>query len=136
MDGQLVELVNTHSVIESILEASLDVAMPIRDDGVDLICYRRKGDGAWISAPIQVKSRFDIRQKYLQRLGLLMCYVCSRDKIYVLTHTRAMEIAKARGYLNTEAWTVKEGYSCTVGLLWGKNLSRTSPHPNDGVQRS
>ncbi len=45
MDSQLVELVNTHHVIESILKAGLDVAKPVRDDGIHLICYRRKGEG-------------------------------------------------------------------------------------------
>src|SRR5689334_8591291 len=103
MDGQLVEIHNTHRVIESALAAGLDVARPVRDDGVDLIAYRRKGEGPWFSIPIQIKSRFDVEKKYIPRAGLVMAYVCA-NHIYVIRHADALEIADRRGYLNTPSW--------------------------------
>src|SRR5258706_14073690 len=102
-DGQLIEIRNTNRVIESILDAGLDVAKPVRDDGVDLIVYRRKGEGDWISIPLQVKSRFDIRKKYKARRGLVMCYVC-KDALYVVLHRVALKIARKRGYLKSPSW--------------------------------
>ena len=120
-DGQLVEIVNTHKVIASALEAGLEVARPERDDGVDLIIYSRKG-GPWVSAPVQIKSRFNIQKKYDERPGLVMCFVCG-ETIYVLTHEKAKEIATARGYTNTESWNKPGGgYSCTVGDALAEDL--------------
>ena len=104
-DGQLVELINTHLVIKSALDAELDVARPERDDGIDLIIYRRKG-GNWVSAPVQVKSRFAIEKKYLKRDRLVMAYVCGDkpDDLFVLTHKKAVQIAEDLGYTKSLAW--------------------------------
>jgi hypothetical protein len=122
MDGQLVEIVNTHKVIAAAIAAGLEVARPERDDGIDLIIYSRKG-GPWVSAPIQIKSRFCIERKYESRPALVMCYVCPSDQIYVLTHEQAKEIAEARGYTNTTSWKKKGGgYSCPVGGALAKDL--------------
>jgi len=121
-DGQLTEIINTHKVIASALEAGLEVARPERDDGVDLIIYSRKG-GPWVSAPVQIKSRFNIQKKYEERPGLVMCYV-GEDTIYVLTHEQAKEIATVRGYTDTESWTKPGGgYSCTVGGALAQDLA-------------
>jgi len=123
--SQRTELINTHRAVESILEAGLDVAMPLKDDGIDLVCYVSKGDGPWTSVAIQVKSRFGVDKKYLSRPGLVMCYVCSPNDIYVLTHERAMEIAQARGYLNParKSWRTLNGYSVpTVGKSLSTDL--------------
>ena len=129
--NQRTELINTHRAIESVLEAGLDVAMPLKDDGIDLVCYVSKGDGPWISVAVQVKSRFEIDKKYLSRPGLVMCFV-SPEKIYVLTHERAVEIALVRGYLNEDnvSWRDLGGYSAAIGQSLSRDLDSCIATPD------
>ena len=129
-DGQLVEIVNTHKVIAAVIAAGLDVARPERDDGIDLIIYSRKG-GPWVSVPVQIKSRFNIQKKYDKRPGLVMCYVCPGDKVYVLTHEQAKEIARVRGYLDEakSAWRDSGSYSCVIGASLAKDLEPSIATP-------
>jgi hypothetical protein len=56
IDTQLIELAGRNRLIESILAAGLDVALPIRDDGADLIVYRRKGERIFSARPVQLKT--------------------------------------------------------------------------------
>ena len=40
MDSQQIELLGRHRLVEELLRAGLEVALPLRDHGVDLIAYR------------------------------------------------------------------------------------------------
>jgi hypothetical protein len=79
IDTQLIELAGRNPLIESVLAAGLDVALPIRDDGADLVAYRRKGDGLFMARPVQFKTstlpRFVDRNEYEVRESLIMAYV-------------------------------------------------------------
>src|ERR1700726_1824442 len=93
IDTQLIELAGRNRLIESIIAAGLDVALPIRDDGADLIVYRRKSGGAFSARPVQLKTatkpRFAVdREKYEARESLIMAYVWGEDRstIYVLAY--------------------------------------------------
>ena len=127
VDTQLVELEGRNRLIESILHAGLDVALPIRDDGVDLIVYRRKGEGLFNARPVQLKTatrpRFAVdRLKYEGRQGLIMAYVWGQDRstIYALSyHPDVSDVARAMGWDQTNAWqtgagTNRPGWSCYV----------------------
>ena len=110
--------------VGSKLDAGLDVAEPIRDDGVDLIVYRRKGDGAFYARPIQLKTsttaRFAIDRKYERREGLIMAYVWGRERstIYALAYDPDVnDIARKMGWEDTDSWRTgghnkKPGWSC------------------------
>ena len=74
IDTRLIELPARNRLVESILAADLDVAMPVRDDGADLIVYSRKGDGVFSARPVQLKTatrpRFAVDRKYAARKSL------------------------------------------------------------------
>jgi hypothetical protein len=125
IDTQLIELAGRNRLIESIIAGGLDVALPIRDDGADLIVYRRKGDGAFSARPVQLKTatkpRFAIdRNKYQAREGLIMAYVWGEDRstIYALAYNPdVLAIARAMGWDQTDSWKnggqrKKPGWSC------------------------
>jgi hypothetical protein len=125
IDTQLIELPARHRLIESIIAAGLDVALPVRDDGADLIVYRRKGEGVFCARPVQLKTaskpRFAVdRNKYEPRTGLIMAYVWGEDRstIYALAYDPDVhEVARAMGWDQTDSWKTggrrkKPGWSC------------------------
>jgi len=135
MDTQLIELAARNRLVESIIAADLEVAMPVRDDGADLIVYSRKGDGVFSARPVQLKTatrpRFAVdRNKYEARQSLIMAYVWGEDRstIYVLAYDPDINyLAREMGWDKTESWksggrTGKPGWSCyptpkLLGLL-------------------
>ena len=124
IDTQLIELAARNRLMESIIAADLDVAMPVRDDGTDLIVYSRKRDGAFSARPVQLKTattpRFAVDRKYETRQGLIMAYVWGEDRstIYALAYDPDVsDIAKEMGWDKTASWnsggrTGKPGWSC------------------------
>jgi hypothetical protein len=125
IDTQLIELAARNRLVESILAADLDVAMPFRDDGADLIVYSRKGVSPCTARPVQLKTatrpRFAVdRKKYASRSGLIMAYVWGEDRamIYALAYNPDVDyVAKKMGWDKTNSWTTggrngKPGWSC------------------------
>ena len=106
IDSQLIELEARNRLVDCIIGADLEVAMPVRDDGADLIVYSRKGDGAFSARPVQLQTatrpRFAVdRNKYEGRQGLIMAYVWGEDRstIYVLAYDPDVHyIAKEMGW--------------------------------------
>jgi hypothetical protein len=125
VDTQLIELAARHRLVESILAADLDVAMPLRDDGVDLIVYSQRAARVFSARPVQLKTatkpRFAIdRNKFGSRAGLIMAYVWGADRstIYALAYDPDIDyVAKEMGWDKTASWqtggqTGKPGWSC------------------------
>lgn len=125
VDTQLIELVGRNRLIESALAAGLDVALPIRDDGADLIVYSRKGESVFCARPVQLKTatkpRFSVdRKKYEARQGLIMAYVWGErgSTLFVLSYIPDIPyVAKEMKWENTDSWKTggrnqKPGWSC------------------------
>jgi hypothetical protein len=119
MDDQLLEIVGRHRLIESLLQADIEVAFPARDHGVDLIAYSDTDVslGQFVGFPIQMKSAstasFSISQKYSKFPGMLLAYVWnvserSNTQIYALTQEEAVRIATDMKYTATDSW-IKHG---------------------------
>src|SRR5688500_865685 len=81
MDTQTIELVGRNQLTAELLRAGLEVALPLRDRGIDLIAYADTGaDVATFTAvPIQMKvaseRSFSINRKYEKFPNLLHAYV-------------------------------------------------------------
>ena len=56
MDSQQVELIGRNWLISELVRVGLEVATPVRDNGVDLLVSR--ADYSW-SQPLQVKTPLD-----------------------------------------------------------------------------
>lgn len=109
MDTQIIELSGRHFLTGELLRSGIEVALPIRDRGIDLIAYIDidKRVDTFISCPIQMKAAsatsFSIDRKYEKVRNLLIVYVwhladLSETRIYALTFSEAHAIAESLGY--------------------------------------
>lgn len=114
-DPQLTEIAGKHLLIAHLIEAGIEVAEPIRDNGIDLIAYRgAKGSEDFAAWPIQLKAfsheSFYLERKYASRPRLLIAYVWNvktpgKSEIYALTYAEALRVMDDRGYSATDSWT-------------------------------
>jgi len=105
MDKQQIEILGRNRLISELVAADLEVSIPLRDRGVDLIAYRELSASTerFVAIPIQMKASskeaFSIDEKYQRTCNLLIAYVWGvrapeLTATYVLTHQEAMDIAR------------------------------------------
>lgn len=122
-DSQVVKLLGRNRLVDELLRAGLEVALPLRDRGIDLIAYADTGEGvaAFAARPIQMKAAsaesFSIDRKYTAFPGLILAYVwnvadAGKTVTYALTYAEAVAVADEMGYTKTESWQ-KGRYDCT-----------------------
>lgn len=80
-DTQLIELMGRNRQIHELLLAGLEVALPVRDRGVDLLAYLdlESSSFSFVAVPIQMKAAstrsFSVDQKYQKISNLIIAYV-------------------------------------------------------------
>ncbi len=121
-DTQLIELAGRHLVISQMTSDGLQVAIPVRDHGVDLVAYSDKDlSGHFLACPIQLKvgsgRRFGLDRKYQSFSNLLIVYVwdvnsaTKQTTIYALTYQEAEEIFIKKGHHLSASWKENDAYS-------------------------
>lgn len=81
MDTQLTELIGRNKLVDELLRAGLEVAVPERDRGIDLIAYvdLKSQATSFIACPIQIKAasakHFSINRKYAKVRDLILAFV-------------------------------------------------------------
>ncbi|MCI0723822.1 MAG: hypothetical protein L0338_33420 [Acidobacteria bacterium] len=111
----MVELLGRNRLVNDLLQAGLEVALPLRDRGVDLIAYADLSGTVrrFVARPIQMKaslkSSFAIDRKYARIRDLLIAYVWHLEEpakaaVYVLTYPQAVAVAAKMGYTRTASW--------------------------------
>lgn len=133
VDKQVVEIIGRHWLVGELLRAGLEVAVPVRDRGVDLIVYsgEDRDPGSFVARPIQLKAAslesFGIDRKYERLPGLLHVFLwnvaeSARTTCFALYYPEMVEIADAMKWTSTDSW-----------LTGGKNkipgYSTRSPNP-------
>jgi hypothetical protein len=134
MDTQVIEIIGRNRLIDELLAAGLEVAVPARDRGIDLIAYidlvQPLADGSsksdrpppFSAKPIQMKAAsvasFSISKKYQKVCDLLFAFVWHlkdpRQAVtYAMTHDQAVRIAEAIGWTATSSWIDGGIYSTT-----------------------
>lgn len=122
LDTQQIEIIGRNLLISELLLAGLEVALPIRDRGIDLIAYSdRDIENALFNAkPIQVKAAseksFAVNAKYEKTRGLIIAYVWNvRDsrnsEIYALTHKESLKVAEQLNWTKSPSWLDKGWYT-------------------------
>ena len=122
-DPQTIELLGRNRLVEELLRAGLEVALPFRDRGIDLIAYEDTGEGvaAFSARPIQMKvasdERFNLDRKYQVFPGLIIAFVWNlgdpdKTVTYALTYADVLAIADQMGYTQT-SWRENGRYACT-----------------------
>jgi hypothetical protein len=115
MDTQLVELIGKNYLTAELLRANLEVAIPIRDRGIDLIAYADVDERlqSFVSCPIQMKAAmqrsFSLDKKYERVRNLLIVYVwhlhdLNQTITYALTYEETLKIAEEIGWTRTISW--------------------------------
>lgn len=115
-DTQVTELMGRNHLVNQILAAGIEVAIPVRDHGVDLVAYLdiEAIAGGYFARPIQIKASsaqaFSIYKKYARFPHLILAYIWnlrSAEKVvvYGLDYEDALSVAKKVGYLETKSWT-------------------------------
>ena len=133
LDTQVVEIMGRQRLIAELLRDGLEVALPVRDRGVDLIAYADLSHqvAQFAARPIQMKasttSGFGVFTKHERVADLIMAYVWQLGDpasavTYAMTYPQAKGIADMQGWTTTAAWGTG-GYSTSkpsqqlLGLL-------------------
>lgn len=115
MDTQTVEILGRNLLVAELLSAGIEVALPLRDRGVDLIAYLERGEGleCFSAFPVQMKAAstraFSIDRKYAPFRNLILAYVWNvggeeSPEIYALTYEEAVNIGDKLGWTGTASW--------------------------------
>ncbi len=136
MDAQTIEVLGRHRLTEELLNAGIEVAVPVRDRGVDLVAYLERGEELtkFRARPIQMKaaqeSVFSIDSKYATTPDLLLVYVWyvtepAKTRFFGLSYGEAVQLAELMGYTATASWQQGGKYVVTaVGAELEAKLTR------------
>lgn len=153
MDTQTIELLGRNRLVNELLVAGLEVAIPLRDRGMDLIAYVDLAvkTSKFAAVPIQMKAAstraFSIDAKYEKISNLVIAYVWGlhapeHAQIFALTYAEAVGVAMAMKWTTTASWVKGNKYSTSAPskklckLLapfkmspeaWRKKVSHVSP---------
>ena len=116
LDTQMVELLGRSRLIDQLLRAGLEVALPERDRGVDLIAYADLSEQVdrFSARPIQLKvatdRRLSIDRKYERISNLIIAFVWHIDdpnetEIYAMTYGQVLDLAEQAGWTKTKSWS-------------------------------
>ena len=119
MDKQVTELVGRSKLVAELLHSGIEVAIPQRDRGIDLIAYLDLDSRAasFIARPIQMKAsseeQFSIEKKCAKFRDLILVFVWhvhdpATPAIYALTYSEAVGVGKAMGWTKRKSW-IKDG---------------------------
>jgi hypothetical protein len=114
LDKQVVEIIGRHWLVGELFRAEIEVALPVRDKGVDLIAYTGVEDlSQLVARPIQLKASsdesFGIDRKYEKLPALLHVYVWNvldpaKTASYALYYPEMEKIALTMGWTNQDSW--------------------------------
>lgn len=114
MDSQMIELAGRHRLIEELTRAGLEVAVPLRQRGIDLIVYSDPVERGvpFVPCPIQLRATagrtFSVDQAFASVPNMIFAFLwgTSADKIlsYGLTYREAEVVAESMGYTLTQSW--------------------------------
>lgn len=145
-DSQVVELLGRNRLIEELLLAGLEVALPLRDRGIDLIAYADLAARveSFAACPIQMKASsetsFGLHTKYRRVRNLIIAHVWyvgqpAKSITFATTYDEALNIVEAMGWAETASWasgaystsrpskrllTLLEPFRMTPGRWWEK----------------
>ena len=122
IDTQVVELIGRNRLVSELLRAGLEVAIPARDRGIDLIAYADLSMDVkqFVARPIEMKaashSSFSINRKFKRVADLIIAYVWhledpSQAVTYALTWNETIKVARKMGYTRTDSWKKEDSYA-------------------------
>jgi hypothetical protein len=136
-DSQKVELLGRNRLIDELLRDDLEVALPIRDRGIDLIAYADLSSAVarYVARPIQMKAAwtrsFVIDRRYERIRDVIFAFVWhlgdrERATTFALTYPEAVQIGEAMGWTRTSSWNSGGAYSTSSPSA--KLMALLAPH--------
>ncbi len=124
LDTQVVELIGRHRLIGELLQDGLEVAVPSRDRGIDLIAYADLSlqVATFAARPVQMKaytaSGFTVSRKFAKIADLIVAYVwhlgtTGAAVTYALRSAEVLEVAEGMGWTKTASWQEGGAYTTT-----------------------
>lgn len=122
LDTQIIELLGRNRLVDDILRGGLEVAMPARDSGIDLIVFFTgvSDQSRFCARPIQLKASskesFGIHQKYEKFPDMLIAHVWhvnTREdiEVYVMSYRQSIQIGDAMGWTEKPSWRNGKAYT-------------------------
>ncbi len=124
-DTQITEIMGRNRLVNELLLAGIEVAIPMRDRGVDMIAYLDRDETMkrFVGIPIQLKvasrQNFSVAGKYEKFHDLVIAYVwgvtsLTSDPItYALTQAETILVAEEMGWTETASWRDHKYYTTT-----------------------
>lgn len=123
LDTQQVEIIGRNFLVAQLVAEDLEVATPLRDEGVDLLVYTgKRSEGNFVAAPIQLKSAqaaiFGVDTKFLAFPSLILACVwgvkgAKGMQLYLMTYKQALEVAEELGWTRTNDFLAGGRYTTT-----------------------
>lgn len=130
LDTQQIEVVGRSAFIAAAVQAGFEVAVPERDDGIDLIVYLKNPQFKALPVQLKVnsvtKQRWGLHQKYEKVNQLVLAYVwlappSEVPTIILMSYQEAFDLLGAA--TSTASWLEKGAYTCNVGGALLEKLS-------------
>ena len=122
LDTQQIEILGRNFLTSLFVAEDIEIAIPIRDKGLDLIAFKSiSAQGRFRAIPVQMKAfsgrGFSVHRKYEKFPDLLMAYVWNvqnplKTEAVVMTFKEAVGVAEILGWTQTTSWE-RAGYSVT-----------------------
>lgn len=115
LDSQQIELIGRSLLVSELLRDGIEVALPERDRGIDLIAYidLDEAHSNFVARPIQLKASttpgFSIAAKYERFPDLLLAHLWNVDRAtqleaFCLTYAEAYVVARDMGWTETRSF--------------------------------
>jgi hypothetical protein len=106
VDSKTIELLGRNRLVDELLQAGLDVALPVAQRGIDLIVYGHQDDGSFVACPLQLRAssgrKFAIDHTNEKMPNLIYAFVwgVGTEKVatYALTHREMLRVGESTGY--------------------------------------
>lgn len=106
MDSQIIDLLGRNRLVDELLQAGLDVAVPVKQRGIDLIVYAQQSDGSFVASPLQIRSSagrsFSIDHTNEKMANLIYAFVwgVGTEKVatYALTQREMQRVGESTGF--------------------------------------
>lgn len=120
MDTQQIEIIGRNFLVSLLISDGVEVAMPLRDRGIDVIAFQDISEkGEFQAIPVQLKAfskrGFGVYKKYEKFPGMLIAYLWHaseplKSELYILSYDQALVIADEFGWTRTNSWMDKGNY--------------------------
>lgn len=121
IDSQQVELLGRNILISKLIADDIEIALPLRDRGVDLIAFADvNNENKFKAIPIQLKSSsktsFSINRKYEKFSNLILAYIWYASdpqsaELYIMTYPQALTVANELGWTGKKSWIEGSAFS-------------------------